>query len=89
MLSAEQLASALTSDILCDINSEAAAVVTLGGIALGILVGEYGTHRRHHRGRNDVLAGDQLKVLALTGKLLIHRLTDLFIIVLDKSDRIH
>ena len=89
MLRAEQLAGTVTRDILGDIDRVAAAVVALGGITLGILVGEYGTHRRHDSGRNDVLAGDQLEVPALTGKLFVHRIGDLFIILFDKTVRIH
>ena len=89
MLRAEQLAGTVTRDILGDIDRVAAAVVTLRGVSLGVLVGEYGAHRRHDSGRNDVLAGDQLEVLALTGKLLVHRRGDLFIILFDKTVRIH
>ena len=86
VLGAEQLAGALAGDILSDIHREAAAVVALGRIALGVLVGQHGAHRRHHRGRNDVLAGDQLEVLLLTLQLLRHRVADLGVILRYKTD---
>jgi hypothetical protein len=43
-----------------------AAVVALAGVALGVLVGEHRTDGGHHRGRGEVLAGDQLDAVDLT-----------------------
>ena len=86
VIRAEQLAGALAGDILHYVYRVAAAVVALAGIALGILVGQHGTHRRHDRGRNDVLAGDQLEVLLLALELGRHRVADLSVIVFYESD---
>ena len=71
MLCAEQLAGALTGDLLDDVDAFAAAVVALAGIALGVFVGEVAAHRRHHGGSDNVFAGDQLEVSALSFQFLV------------------
>ena len=43
----------------------AAAVVTLAGVAFGVLVGQLGALGFHHGRRAVVFAGDQLNVLLL------------------------
>jgi hypothetical protein len=89
VIRAEELTSALAGDVLNYVYGIAAAVITLAGITLGILVSEYRAHSSHHRGRNDVLTGDKLKVLTLTLELLTHSVGYLAVILIYKSDRIH
>ena len=72
VLSAKQLAGAVDGDLLDLIDELAAAVVAVAGVALGILVGQHAAHRGHHGGGNNVLAGDQLNVLALTAQFAVH-----------------
>ena len=69
---AEQLAGPVDGQLLHLIHPDAAAVVPVGGIALGVLVGEHAAHSGHHRRADDVLAGDQLDVFPLTGELPVH-----------------
>ena len=52
----------------------AAAVITVAGVPFRVLVRQHAAHGRHDGGGNDVLAGDQLNVLALTAQLAVHGL---------------
>ena len=74
VLGTKQLAGAVDGDLLHLIHKLAAAVVAVAGVALGILVGQHTAHSCHHGGGNNVLAGDQLNVLALTAQLAVHGL---------------
>ena len=58
---------ALARELFGLVDDEVAAVVALGRIPLGVLVGEDRALRREHGGRREVLRGDQLdrRVLAL------------------------
>ena len=76
-LCAEKLLGSFYSDSLNDINVLTAAVVSLSGVALSVLVCENAAHCSHYCGRNDVFAGDKLKVSLLACKLLSHSLADL------------
>ena len=72
ILGTKQLAGAVDGDLLHLIHKLAAAVVAVAGVTLGVLVGQHTAHGRHHGGGDDVLAGDQLNVLALTAQLAVH-----------------
>ena len=89
VLCAEQLAGALDGDVLHLIHIDAAAVVTLAGQALGVLVGEHTAHGSHDGGRDDVLAGNELDVLALTGQLPVHGSPQFRVYGIDQADGIH
>ena len=77
VLRAEQLAGALTGQVLHDVHVLAAAVVALAGVALGVFIGQMAAHGGHDRGGDEVLRGDQLDVVALAAQLLLHRGCDL------------
>ena len=89
VLGTEQLAGALDGDVLHLIHIDAAAVVTLAGQALGVLVGEHTAHGSHDGGRDDVLAGNELDVLALTGQLPVHGSPQFRVYGIDQADGIH
>ena len=65
MLSAEQLAGALTGDLFGLVDAVAAAVVALAGVALGILVGEHRARCGQYRLADKVLRRDQLDIAPL------------------------
>ena len=88
-LCAEQLLCALNCDILDDINVLAAAVVALPGVALGVLVGEYAAHSCHYSRGNDVLAGDKLQISLLALQLQVHCVSDLAVIIAQKTNGVH
>ena len=46
-------------------------------------------HGSHDRGRDNVLAGDQLNVLALAAKFTVHGSAQLGVVLADKADGIH
>ena len=72
VLGAEQLAGALNGDVLHHVHHVAAAVVALGGVALGVFIGQYRANG-HHDGLGDhVLGGDQLQTVSLAGQLGIN-----------------
>ena len=85
MFAAEQLLEPVARKVLHDVHVLAAAVIALSGIPFRILVGEVAPHRRHDGRRNDVLAGDEFEIAALTGKLLFHRLADFGVGVSDSG----
>jgi hypothetical protein len=61
----------------------AAAGVAAPGVALGVLVREYGARGLEHGLGNDVLRGDQLDLVLLAIQLLADRVGDLRIAVGD------
>ena len=67
---AEQALEPVDGELLGDVDVFAAAVVPPAGIALGVLVGQHGTLRLHHRQRREVLAGDHLEGALLTDQLV-------------------
>ena len=89
VLRAEQLAGALSRDLLHDVHIFAAVVVPAAGIALRIFIGQRRTHRGHNRLRDEVLARDQLNAVLLAGELFLHRLADDEVHLLDKINRLH
>ncbi len=62
----EQLFRPLDCQRFHIVDKLAAAVVTLAGIAFGVLVGQLAALRRHHQRTRVVLRGDQLDVFFLT-----------------------
>ena len=66
ILCSEKLLGSFDSNGLNDINVLAAAVISLSGVALSILVGKNAAHSSHYCGGNDVFTGDKLKVSLLT-----------------------
>ena len=85
----KQLAGAPDGNVLHLVHIDAAAVVALAGQTLGVLVGQHAAHGCHHGGRNDVLAGDQLNVLALTGQFPLHGCAQLRVGGVDHADGVH
>ena len=81
MLSAEQLAGALTGDLFGLVDAVAAAVVALAGIALGVLVGQARAHSHHDSRGDDVFGGDQLDVALLAVILLLNSGADFGVIL--------
>ena len=65
-LRAEKRLGALDGQRLQLVGVDAAAVVALAGVALGVFVGQDGAHGGDDGGGGDVLRGDQLDVLVLT-----------------------
>ena len=84
VVTAKELAGTLAGDFLRDVHGEAAAVVALAGIALGVLIGQAGAHRQHHGGADDILRGDQLDVPPLAVKFRTDGCADLGVILRDK-----
>src|SRR5215471_20790384 len=58
----EQLLGPVDRELFGDVDTLAAAVVALAGIAFRVLVGELRTLRRHDRRTRVILGGDQLDV---------------------------
>ena len=76
----EELFCALDSKIFNDVNIFAAAVIALAGIALCIFIGQNGAGCQQHRLGDDVLAGNQLNVIALALQLQTGCVVNLFIV---------
>ena len=69
-LAVEELLGAVDGELLRDIDVDAAAVVALTGIALGILVRQHAALGFHDSGGDDVFAGDQLDAVLLAHQLV-------------------
>ena len=89
ILCSEKLLGSFDSNGLNDINVLAAAVISLSGVALSILVGKNAAHSSHYCGGNDVFTGDKLKVSLLTCKLLCHSVANFGVSLLNKADSIN
>ena len=89
ILCPEQLAGAPDGNILHLVHIDAAAVVALAGQTLGVLVGQHAAHGCHHGGRNDILAGDQFNILALTGQFPLHGCAQFRVGCIDHADGVH
>ena len=75
-LCAEQLAGAVDSYLLDNIDALAAAVVALCGVALCVLICKDASHRSHNSGGNDIFARDKFEISSLSCKLVLHRLSN-------------
>ncbi len=73
----EQGERALLGEALGDVDELAAAVVALARQALGVLVRQPRALGLHDRGRDVVLAGDELDLVVLAAALALHRLPEL------------
>jgi hypothetical protein len=80
IVGAEQLLARSMAKALGDVHVLAAAVVALGRIALGVLVGQHRALRLHHARARIVLGGDQLDVLLLPTLLVANGLSE-FVVV--------
>ena len=80
MFGAEELLRAVAGDVLDDVDILAAAVIALAGIALCIFIGQNGAGCQQHRLGDDVLAGNQLNVIALALQLQTGCVVNLFIV---------
>ena len=86
---AEQLAGAVNGQLFHLVHILAAAVVAVTGVAFGVFVGQHTAHGRHYGRRNNVLAGDQLNVLALADQLPLHGGAQFRVGALHKTNGIH
>ena len=89
VLGAEELASPADGDVLHLVHILAAAVVTVAGITFGILVGEHAAHGGYDGGGDDVLAGNQLNVLALAHQFPLHGGAQFGVGGFHKADGVH
>ena len=86
VLGAEQRARPVAREVLGLVDDEVAAVVALGRVALGVLVGEHRALRLEHRGRREVLRRDQLDRGVLALELAPDDVGDLGIGALQRRD---
>src|SRR5271157_2850376 len=73
VLGAEELFRAIACQVLDHIGEFASAVITLAGIALGVLVGEDRACRLKHRFAHKILRGDQLQAFVLAPLFVFDR----------------
>ena len=86
ILRTEQLAGTVNGDLFDLIDVLAAAVIAVAGVPFRVLVRQHAAHGRHDGGGNDVLAGNQLNVLALAAQLTLHSRAQLGVVALHKAD---
>ncbi len=72
VIGTEQLLGTVNGQLLNDIDILATTVVALARVAFGVLVGQDGPLRLHNRRTGVVLRGNQLDVLFLTYRFLLH-----------------
>ncbi len=82
---AEQLLDAFDRQSLGNVDVVAAAVITMAGIALSVLVGELGALRLQHPWTGIVLRGDQLDVIFLALTLVGNRLGQFIVVTGDRA----
>ena len=85
VLGTEQLLGTVDRELLDLVDDLAATVVAASWIALGVLVGEHRTGGFEHRARREVLAGDQLDLVALAVQLPAHELGERRVRILQWS----
>jgi hypothetical protein len=88
-LSSEKLAGSFSRDILYNVYALTAAIIALTGKSLGVFVCENAAHSRHYRLADYILARDELKISALTGKLIGNALSYLRISLSYDFDALH
>ena len=74
VVGAEQLFSTINGQLLNHIHMLTTAVITLSGVAFGILVSQQGSLRFHHQRAGVVFGGDQLNMLLLTHRFTLDRI---------------
>ena len=79
----EQALGAVDGDLLDDVDILAAAVIALARIAFGIFVGEQRAGGIEHGLRDDILGRDQLDLVLLALGLMLDRIEDLWVSVLE------
>ena len=89
VLGPKQPAGPLDGNVFHLIHIGTAAVIPLAGQALGVLVGQDAAHGRHHSGRDDILAGNKLDVLALAFQLPAHGCGQFRVSLSHQTDGIH
>ena len=85
----EELFRTLYGKLFRTVDELASAVVTLAGIALRVFVGVKAARRRHYRGGNYVLAGDEFEIVLLTVKFLHHGIIKFAVHGFDASEVYH
>jgi hypothetical protein len=83
----EQLLGSVDGELLGDIDELAAAIVTLAGVAFGVLVGENRSLCLEHAGTGVVLGRDQLDVIFLAAPLAQDRPGQLGVEAFDRHRR--
>jgi len=81
----EELTGAVAREILGLVDEFAAAVVALAGIALGVLVGQGGTHGLQHSRTDKIFRSDQLELVVLAVDLFLNCRIDGRILRLDNG----
>ena len=89
MVSTKDLLDALTSEVFYLIYAFAAALITLSGIALSVLIGQMAAHCCHNCLADKVLGSDKLQMAALTCKLLLHVAAKLRIVCTNQIELNH
>ena len=79
MISAKQLLRAIDGRLLDDVGPFAAAVITLAGIAFGVLVRKHRAHRFKYGFADEVLAGDQFQSIRLARNFVVNGVGDQWI----------
>ena len=88
VVGAKELLRAGDRDAFDRVVVDAAAVVALAGIALGVFVGEDRALGLKHGAADEVLRGDKLEALFLALVLELHELVDLGICVFDVAEMV-
>src|SRR2546427_601775 len=70
---------AIEGRLLDDVGPFAAAVITLAGIALGVLVRKHRAHRFEYGFADEVLAGDQFQSIRLAPNFVVNGVGDQWI----------
>jgi len=86
VVAAEELLGARSGQLLGHVHELAPAVVALGRVALGVLVGQHRSDRLEDRRADEVLRGDQLETGVLPVDLVGHRPRDVRIDVRQRAD---
>ena len=89
ILRAEEPAGPVDGDLFHLVHELAAAVVPFAGIALGVFIGQHAAHGGHDRRADDILAGDQLDILALARQLALHGGGDFGVRPAHQADGVH
>ena len=79
VLGAEELFGAVAGEVFDNVGELTAAVVTLAGVTLGVLVGEDGSGGFEHGAGDEVLGGDHLETFVLAGDLVLDLLEDFWV----------
>jgi hypothetical protein len=84
VFSTEKRSGAIARDLFHFVHKFATAVVTMTGIAFGILVGQYTSNSLHDRRAGEIFTGDHLKAILLPGLLRGNRCPDVWVVHFDE-----